>query len=57
LKSNNKIEAKRKIIGRETKQKNAVLISLWLEAKKLKRKKNKTFVSHERVKQIWFFFI
>ncbi len=41
--------AKRKIIGHEENEKNYVLISLWLEAKNLKRKEAKFF---ERAKQM-----
>jgi hypothetical protein len=58
LKRNKKMEAKRKIIESETKWKNAVLFSLWLEAKNLKRKKAKTnFLVRECAKQIWLRFV
>jgi hypothetical protein len=47
-------EAKRKIFVSETKRKKALLISLWLEAKNLKRKeaKKNLFFSRERAKRM-----
>jgi hypothetical protein len=50
-------QSETKNIGNKIKRKNTVLISLWLEAKYLKRKEAKTKVLCERAKQIWFHFV
>jgi hypothetical protein len=55
----NEKEAKRKNFGSERKQKYALLILLWSEAKNSKRKeaKKKYFFSRERVKRRSFCFV
>jgi hypothetical protein len=48
----NKKDAKQKLFGSETKQKYALIISLWSKAKNLKRKAKKIYISRERTKRM-----